>query len=62
MIIIDKILENLNHFGLIGDCIKWILKIIDGNPVAIMILFFIVFFVIIFNNSVITKKSAYKRY
>jgi len=54
-------MEILNNFGLIGDFIELIIKIIDGiNPIIMIILLFVVFLVIMFNNSIITKKSAYR--
>lgn len=52
----------LNELGYIGDFIKFLINWINSvNPIIIIILLFVVFFVIIFNNSIITKKSSYKR-
>ena len=60
MTIINEILNNL---GLIGDFIKLILKLIDNtSPEILIILVFVVFLVVMFKNSVVTKKSAYRKY
>ena len=63
MTIINEINKILNNLGLIGDCIKWILNLLDGmHPVILIILFFVVFLVVMFKNSVITRKAPYKKY
>ena len=55
--------EILNKLGLIGDFINWIITTIDNtSPKILMILVFVVFLVVMFKNSVVTKKSPYKRY
>jgi len=59
---INRILASFNNFGLIGDFIEFIFKTIDNNPIIMIILIFLVFLVIMFNNSIVTKKSAFKRY
>ena len=57
---INTILNNLNNLGLIGDFIELIFKTIDKNPIIMIVLIFLVFLVIMFNNSIVTKKSAYR--
>ena len=59
---INRILSSLNNFGLIGDFIEFTLKTIDKNPIIMIVLIFLVFLVIMFNNSIVTRKSAYKKY
>ena len=63
MTIINEINKILNSLGLIGDCIKWIITLLDGmNPVILIILFFVIFLVVMFDNSIVTRKAPYKRY
>ena len=63
MTIINEINTILNSLGLIGDCVKWIINLLDGiHPVILIILFFVVFLVVMFKNSVITRKAPYKKY
>lgn len=54
----------LNNLGLIGDFIKLFFNWFNGldrlDSIILMVLVFLVFLVLMFNNSVITKKSAYR--
>jgi len=63
MTIINEINKILNSLGLIGDCVQWIINLLDGiHPVILIILFFVVFLVVMFDNSIVTRKAPYKRY
>lgn len=59
MTIINNI---LNELGLIGDCVQWIIRLINGmqHPEILLILIFVGFLVVMFGNGIITRKTPYK--